>query len=100
MLIARALPTSLETLYTVGTSGTVTLKDVTITNTNATPATVTIHLVPAGDSAGTSNALFYAAAVPGNSTVQWVGEQDLAAQDTIQGLATLSGVSVLASGDI
>ena len=69
-------------LYTVPTNKQMAISDIEICNTSATPATFYVSLVPSGGTAGASNAVFYAAPINGNTTVQWTGFQVLTAGAT------------------
>lgn len=81
------------TLYTVPTGQQMAIVDIEICNTSATPATFYISLVPQGGTAGASNALFYAAPINGNTTVQWTGQQVLTAGGFIAAYASASTVT-------
>jgi hypothetical protein len=86
------------TLYTVPTGTQMAIVDIEICNTSATPATFYISLVPSGGTAGASNALFYAAPINGNTTVQWTGQQVLAAGGFVAAYASASTVSFKVGG--
>ena len=75
------------------------ISDIEICNTSATPATFYVSLVPSGGTAGASNAVFYAAPINGNTTVQWTGFQVLTAGATVQAYASASTVTILVSGN-
>jgi hypothetical protein len=72
--------------------------DIEICNTGASAATFYISLVPSGGTAGASNALFYAAPINGNTTVQWTGQQVLSAGGTVQAYASSSAVTIKVGG--
>jgi hypothetical protein len=86
------------TLYIVPSTQQMTINDIEICNTGATPAIFYVSFVPSGGTAGANNALFYAAPIPGNSTVQWTGSQVLAASSTVQGYASSNAVTIMISG--
>ena len=92
------MSTTTATLYTVGAGVQFTLKDIEICNTSSSPATFTIYLVASGGSASAGNALFYSAPIPGNTTVQWTGEQVLGSGETIQASASATTVTIMISG--
>lgn len=86
------------TLYTVPANTQMAIVDIEICNTNASSATFYISLVPSGGTAGASNALFYAAPINGNTTVQWTGQQVLSAGGTVQAYASSSAVTIKVGG--
>ena len=92
-----AATTSVSTLYTVASNVQFLLTDIEICNTDG-PATFTIYIVPSGGTATASYALFYAAPIPSNTTVQWTGTQSLSAGSTIQALASATTVTFKVSG--
>ena len=92
------MSTSTTTLYTVNAGLQFTLNDIEICNTTSTPQTFTIYLVPSGGTASAGNALFYSAPIMGNTTVQWTGQQVLAAGGTIQASASATTVSIMING--
>ena len=97
-LSPAASTTSVSTLYTVPSTGQFLLTDIEICNTSATAGTFTIYLVPSGGTAGASNALFSASSINGNTTVQWTGQQSLAAGSTVQALASATTITIKISG--
>jgi hypothetical protein len=86
------------TLYTVPTGRQMAIVDIEICNTSATPATFYVSLVPPGGTAGASNAIFYAAPINGNTTVQWTGQQVLAAGGFVAAYASASTVTIKIGG--
>lgn len=92
------MTTGTTILYTVNPGLQFTLNDIEICNTSAAPATFTICLVPSGGSASAGNALFFSAPIPGNTTVQWTGNQVLNAGGTIQVSASATTVTVMFNG--
>lgn len=98
-LVAGAATTgSYATLYTVPANQQMAIVDIEICNTSAVPATFYISLVPNGGTAGASNALFYAAPINGNTTVQWTGQQVLSAGGFVAGYASATTVTFKIGG--
>ena len=95
-----AASTSFATLYTCPAGSVAQVVDITICNTSASPATFSVCLVPAGGSAGASNALFFDAPIPGNTTVQWTGSQFMAAGGFISGKASVTTVTFTVGGRV
>lgn len=93
-----AITTGYSTLYTVPNNIQMAIVDIEICNTSATPATFYVSLVPPGDTAGASNALFYAAPINGNSTVQWTGQQVLAGGGFVAAYASATSVTFKIGG--
>lgn len=87
-----------STLYTVPTGVQMSINDIEICNTSAAPATFYVSLVPPGGAAGASNALFYAAPINGNTTVQWTGQQPLAAGGFVAAYASAATVTFKVGG--
>lgn len=85
-------------LYTVPSGKQLTLTDIEICNTGSSAQTFYISLVPPGGTAGTGNALFYAAPISQKMTVQWTGQQVLAAGSTVQAYASSADVTIMISG--
>jgi len=97
--IAQAsLGTSYAVIYKVPADTRTYIKGIDICNTTSSPISVYVSLVPTGETAGASNALFYNASVPGSTTVQWTGTQIILQDDTIQVRATASGCTISISG--
>lgn len=89
---------SYASLYTVPTGSQVAIVDIEICNTGATAATFYISLVPSGGTAGANNALFYNAPIPPYTTVQWTGQQVLAAGGSVQAYASTTAVTIKVGG--
>jgi len=87
-----------SSLYTVPTGTQMAITDIEICNTSATPATFYVSLVPQGGTAGAGNALFYAAPIPGNTTVQWTGLQVLTAGGFVAAYASAATVTFKIGG--
>lgn len=92
------LTTSYATLYTTPPNVRTYVREFDICNTTSSSITVYVSLVVKGESVGTGNAIFYNAAVPAYSTLQWCGVQILDAGDTIQAKASATGCTVTISG--
>lgn len=97
-LSPTAATTSTSVLYTVPANVQFQLQEIDIVNTAATTGTFTVYLVPSGGSATASNALFYAAPINGNTTVQWRGTLALAAGSTIQASASATTITFKLAG--
>ena len=93
-----ATTASFENLYTVPTGKQVAIVDMEICNTGTSPATFSICLVPQGEAADASTAVFYDAPIPGNTTVQWTGQQVLLAGGSVQSKASTTAVSIKIGG--
>lgn len=68
-LSQNQLTAAAVTQYTVPAATTSELKKAVITNTDTVERTVTIHLIPSGGTAGATNRIFDAYAVPAKATV-------------------------------
>ena len=90
--------TSSTTLVSVPTGTIYCVTDIMIVNTGATAATFTINLVKSGDTAGPTNALFYSAPIAPNMSVQWTGNQSIAAGGFVSASATSTSVTFLVNG--
>ena len=93
-----AITTSYATLYTAPTGTRAYVKGMDICNTTGSSIGIYVSFVPSAGSAGTDNAVFYNAALPAYSTLQWCGMQILNAGDTIQVKASATGCTITASG--
>jgi hypothetical protein len=93
-----AITTSAVTLYATPASTRALIKEISVVNTTATAATFDVYLVPSAGTAGTSNALFYEQPLAAKETLQWNGLQILNAGSTIQVKASITGLTVVASG--
>jgi hypothetical protein len=104
-LAQGAIATGAGTLaYTVPSPPKATYKTtvtcIDIANTSSTTKTISLHLVPVGGTADTTNMLLPAISVAGNKTLQWTGEQTLDAGDFIQAIGSLTGLTMNISGDV
>ncbi len=86
-------------LYTVPTGFKTEVLDINICNTTTAGVDCSLHFVPSGSSAATTNAMFKDMRVPANTTIQWTGMQVLNAGDFIQGIGSASGLTVTVSGN-
>jgi hypothetical protein len=95
-----AVPTILGTLYVVPATLRTILKDLDIANPKGYPIQVTVWIVEAGGTAGDGTAvpLIPGVTVPPNGILQWTGSQVLLPNMTIQHVANLAGLGILASG--
>jgi ATP-dependent protease ClpP protease subunit len=91
--------TSATTLATVPSGKTWIVKQICLANTTASDATVTIHLVPSGGSAGVGNMIVPGITVYAKSVVTVDLAQVMTAGDFIAGLqGTTSAITVTISG--
>lgn len=97
---AQISSASNTTLYTVPSSKKAVAKDFIITNTTSTDATVSLWLVPNGDSSADGNAVLKDFNIPANEIVHLSLYQVLeTAGDTIQALAgTTTSITITISG--
>jgi hypothetical protein len=93
-----AITTSAATLYTTPASTRALIKEISVVNTTGSAATFDVYLVPSAGTAGTTNALFYQQPLGAKETLQWNGLQVLDAGQTIQVKASVTGLTVVASG--
>lgn len=93
-----AITVATATLYTVPASTRTLVKQLDICNTTANSINVSVFLVPAAGTAGTTNAIFYTSTVAPYGNLQWTGIQVLNVNDTIQTSASATGCTITASG--
>lgn len=93
-----AVTASVVTVYTTPASTRSTIQDIMIANTTAGALTYNVFLVPAGGTAGTSNAIFYGVSLSANTSYHWTGTQILFPGDTIQVQASGTGLTISISG--
>lgn len=86
-------------LYTVPNGFRADVQNIDVANTAASPISFTLHLVDSGGSASAANMLFPAVSVPGNTMVQWIGEQQMKTGGFLQGIGSASGITVNISGN-
>lgn len=97
--VQSAVTNAQVTIYTVPGASQDVIKDIDITNTTGSAATVSINLVPSGGSALTANLFFALVSVPANSTVHWTGTQVLNTGDFISVISgTNNACNVMISG--
>jgi hypothetical protein len=70
-----------------------------IANTTSTSISFTLYLVPSGGSPATSNMVFPAVSIPGNTVVEWEGGQSLKAGDFAQCVGSGAGITVTLTGE-
>lgn len=100
ILFRGSVPTSAGTAeYTVPTGYKTTVKEINICNTTAGSLTISIHFIPSGGSADTTNAILYGHQVSPNSALDLSGEHILNVGDFIQVVGSGSGLSMYASGE-
>lgn len=99
-LVQSAVTASYVSIYTAPVGSRVYVKDIDLCNTTGSPIGFYVHLVPATNSPGAANALFYNATIPAYTTVQWTGSQILNAGDTIQVKASAVGGTINITGGI
>jgi hypothetical protein len=91
--------TAISTLYTVPASTKTIVKNITLTNTTASDATVTVNFVPSGGIAGVANRIISTHTVTANNTTIIDLSAVLETGDTIQALqGTANAVTVYISG--
>ena len=93
-LCQAAITASPATIYTAKSDGRTLVQDYNICNTTA--GTLTLTLGIGGTSA--ANALFYAMPIYGYQSVQLSGNQLINALETLQAVASGSGLTVTISG--
>lgn len=93
-----AITTGVTTLYTVPASTRTLLKEFSIANTTGADINVRVFLVPAGGTAGTTNAFLYDVEVPTGNALQYNGVEVMNAGETIQIQAASVGLTITASG--
>lgn len=85
------------TLYTVPGATTTVIRNIHITNTTASAATISLAIN--GTAATAANCWLYTLSIPANGAYDWSGFLALAATDTLQGLqGTGSALTVTVSG--
>jgi len=98
-LFARgAIPTTDTTVYTVpdGVSGMV--KDFDICNTTGSDLTVSVYLIPSGESVADESLLVPNVTIPANSMLQWTGTQLMDSGDFVSVIASADGCNLRMSG--
>jgi hypothetical protein len=93
-----AITTGYTTVYTTPVNTRTYVKDINICNTTGISCTVSVCLVPDGDSPGTGNALIYNLVLFGSDLYRWQGVQVMNAGDTLQVIASATGATITVSG--
>lgn len=93
-----ALSPSTTTIRTTPAHAMDMVKSIDISNNSDNTATVSIWLVPSGDSPSNSNILMPGVQLMPHTIFQWTGTQVLAAGATIRGQSSVAGVCVTVSG--
>ena len=85
------------TLYTVAAATTTIIRNIHITNTTGTAATISLAIN--GTAATAANCWLYTLSIPANGSYDWSGFLALATTDTLQGLqGTGSALTLTVSG--
>jgi hypothetical protein len=87
---ARSLPLSASVLYTVPASTNTVVKQILLSNTQATDLTATLYFVPDGQSPSLSNSMFPEIIISANSTVTVDISSVLSIASEIHGKASAS----------
>lgn len=90
--------TTVSTLYTSDSASSTHVNTINICNTSSGNATFSLHIVPSGESASASNAIFYNCPIPANTTTLWTGTLIIPAGGTIQGSASTTAVTFSLAG--
>lgn len=93
-----AVSPALTVIRTTPPSSKDLIKEIAVANTTESEVTVTIYLVPSGDTASVGNTIIPSVAVPSKGIFQWNGIQVVDDGSTIQANASTLGVSVTVSG--
>jgi hypothetical protein len=86
------LSSSATALYTVPSGKTAVCKQIVLNNTSASATTVTVHVVPSGGAAATSNQVVSQLSIGPYSDIIWSADIPLAVGDAIYALASASNV--------
>jgi hypothetical protein len=97
-LVQVAIATATTTQYTTPAARQDVIKDYEICNTTAAAITVSLYIVPTGNSAGTANAILLSASIPANQTFHWTGTIVMNASDFIATAASATGLTLTVSG--
>jgi len=93
------LTTSYVTQYTVPSATTAVVKEIIVANPTTSAATVTVSVVPSGNSASAANNIIGGVSVAANSTLVFDISQVLATGDAVAALASAgSTLNLLISG--
>lgn len=97
-LFQAALATAATTQYTTPAARQDVIKDMEIANTTGAAITVTLNVVPTGNSAGTANQVLPAVSIPANQVFHWTGTIVMNAGDFISTATSAVGVTATVSG--
>lgn len=103
LIVPQLAPNSDTALFTVPTGWSVRIDAMTVTNNDTSARTITVWLVPAGDTAGTDNVVVNAQSVLAGKSLQLAAcvGQVLGAGDSIHVQASVaSQVMIMASGQV
>jgi len=92
-----AMTTRYSTVYTVPANTRTYLKQMDICNTSASPINIYVSIVPSSGTADTTNSLYYATQLTGNTTLSWSGTQIMNTSSTLQVKASATGVTITES---
>lgn len=92
------LTVGLATIRTTPADSRDIVKEIDMANNGGDAADVSVHLVPSGGSADSTNRLIPTISIPANTVLNWNGVQVLDAGATIQASASVSGVTIIISG--
>lgn len=93
-----ALATATTTQYTTPASRQDVYKCIDIANTTGAAITVTVYLVPTGNTAGTANEILPGVSIPANTTLHWTGTQVSNAGDFLATATSATGCTMTVSG--
>lgn len=97
--VAQAqMTTSYAVIYTCASGQRAGISDIEVCNTTASSIGIYVSVVPSGGTAGAGNAVFFNAALPAYSTMQWTGGIAMAAGDTLQVKGSATGCTITVSG--
>lgn len=85
-------------IYTVPTGMETDVQDFMLANTGSVAVSVSLHFVPSGGSATTSNSVMSSVDIPGNTSIHWCGNQHMTAGGFIQAIGSASGLTITVSG--
>lgn len=93
------LGTSASTIYTAGVGVKALLKELVVSNISASAASFSMHVVPSGGTASSSNLMVPALSISPNSFLTIDFNEVLNAGDTLQAFASAATtINVMASG--
>ena len=99
LIAATALTASAQSLYSVPTGKTTTLKTILLANYTSSAGTATIHLVPSGGTVSNANKIYGEVLVDANSTAQIDTNIFIPEGSSLQALAsTTNKINIHVSG--